>query len=237
MERVDRRAEIELGLRAVTARVARACAAADRDPAGVTLVVVTKNRPPSDVRLLAGLGVSDVGENRDQEAAPKAAACADLPLRWHFVGQLQSNKVRSVVRYAALVHSVDRPRLVRALDDAAQRAGRLLDALVQVRLGSPQGQLGVRGGADPRDVPALADAVAAAPWLRLAGLMAVAPPEEDPRTAFTRLAGLAAAVRAGHPEATALSAGMSGDLEAAVACGATHVRVGTAILGPRPSPG
>ncbi|HEY3687697.1 MAG TPA: YggS family pyridoxal phosphate-dependent enzyme [Streptosporangiaceae bacterium] len=227
----DRRAEIADGLAAVRQRIADACAAAGRQPAEITLIGVTKTFPASDVRLLAGLGVTDVGENRDADAAPKARACADLPLTWHFVGQLQTNKVRSVVGYAGVVHSVDRARLVGALDREAARAGRTLTCLVQVNL-DPDPEPG-RGGAVPAEVPALADAIAGSGSLRLGGVMAVAPLGADPLDAFTRLAATAADTRERHPGATIVSAGMSGDLEQAIACGATHIRVGTALLGYR----
>jgi pyridoxal phosphate enzyme (YggS family) len=184
----------------------------------------------SDVALLRDLGVGDVGENRDQEARAKAAAVPDV--RWHFVGQLQRNKCRSVAAYADVVHSVDRPELVAALAAGAHRAGRLIDVLVQVGLDDDAG----RGGARVEDVPSLADAVAGADGLRLGGVMAVAPLAADPDAAFARLAEVAARLQATHPRADAISAGMSGDLEAAIRYGATHVRVGTALLGGRTSP-
>ncbi|GAA3976659.1 YggS family pyridoxal phosphate-dependent enzyme [Actinomadura viridis] len=230
-----RRAEIAANLADVRKRIEAACAAAGRDAAEVTLVAVTKTFPASDVRLLAGLGLTQVAENRDQEAAPKAAATADLPLTWHFVGQLQSNKARSVAGYADVVQSVDRPKLVTALSSAAVRAGRTLRCLVQVSLEEPgeNGEPEGRGGVSPSGAVALADAVAEAGGLVLGGVMAVAPLGADPAPAFARLAEVAAAVRAAHPEATDVSAGMSGDLEQAIACGATHVRVGTALLGGR----
>ena len=193
------------------------------------MIAVTKTFPASDVRLLAELGVTDIGENRDQEAAPKAAECTDLPVTWHFVGQLQTNKTRSVVTYADIVHSVDRPRLVTALSQAAVRARRTPRCLIQVALDDDP----ARGGARRADVPALAAQLAAADGLELAGVMAVAPLDGDPAAAFAVLGEVAAAVRAEHPEAEIISAGMSGDLESAIACGATHVRVGTALLGGR----
>jgi hypothetical protein len=206
------------------------------------LVTVTKTYPASDVALLAGLGAADVGENRDQEAAPKAARVAadGVAVRWHFVGQLQRNKCRSVVGYADAVHSVDSVRLVRALADAAERhRDRPLDVFVQVSIdGDP-----ARGGAlaDPgahrlapdRAVDDVAAAVAARAPLRLVGVMAVAPVEWAPEAAFGRLAEVAARLRVDHPTATAVSAGMSGDLEVAIGHGATHVRVGSAVLGMR----
>jgi PLP dependent protein len=229
----DRTAELAANLRALRARITAACEAAGRDPAGVSLIAITKTFPASDVRLLAGLGITDVGENRDQEAARKAAACAGLdpPLRWHFVGQLQVNKCKSVVRYADVVHSVDRPRLVQALGSRARAGGRVITCLIQadLELRHDPG----RGGAAPADVPALADAVAKEEWLRLGGVMAVAPLGAPPRATFARLAELAAEVRSAHPGATMISAGMTGDLEEAIAEGATHVRVGTALLGSR----
>ncbi len=225
----ERSAELAQALAVVARRVADACAAAARDPGEVTLVVVTKTYPAADVARLAALGVRDVAENRDQEAAAKHAECAGLGLRWHYVGQLQTNKARSVAGYADLVLSVDRPALVAALDRGAARAGRVLDCLLQVSLdGDP-----ARGGVPVPDLPALTDRVAAAPSLRLRGLMAVAPLGADPRAAFAVLPDLLDQVRRVVPGAGVLSAGMSGDLEAAIACGATHLRVGTAILGRR----
>jgi pyridoxal phosphate enzyme (YggS family) len=222
-----RTTELAAALAALEQRLTAACAAVGRDRGEVLLVAVTKTRPASDVRLLRELGQLDMGENRDQEARAKAA---EVPgVRWHFVGGLQTNKARSVATYADVVHSVDRPELVAALSAGAVRADRRLDVLLQVSLdGDP-----VRGGALPADVPALAAATAAAPGLRLAGVMAVAPRGADPAAAFADLAGVRAALLGEHPEATAMSAGMSGDLEQAVAHGATHVRVGTALLGAR----
>jgi PLP dependent protein len=227
---VSRREELAANLSDVEARIGRACAAAGRVREEVTLVAVTKTWPASDAALLRDLGVGDLGENRDQEAASKAAEVTGV--RWHFVGTLQSNKCRSVASYAHVVHAVDRAVLVQALSDGAQRAGRELTALVQVSLdGDPS-----RGGALVAEVPRLADELAAAAGLRLGGVMAVAPLDADPAEAFALLAGVAARVRASHPAATVVSAGMSGDLEEAVAAGATHLRVGSALLGPRPSP-
>ena len=227
---MSREAELAAGLAGVRERIARAAAAAGRPADSVTLVVITKHWPSSDVRLLHALGIRDVGENRDQEAAEKAAQCADLNLRWHFVGQLQTNKARSVATYADVVHSVDRDRLVGALDHGAAAADRRVGVLIQVTLDGA----GDRGGADPLHVPVLADRIAAAGSLDLLGLMAVAPLGAEPLPAFERLAAHSAALLLDHPEAGAISAGMSGDLEAAVRAGATHVRVGSAILGARP---
>ncbi len=224
-----RREELALRLAAVRERISAACDAAGRAAEEVTLIAVTKTFPASDVRLLSGLGVTDIGENRDAEAAPKAAQCADLDLVWHFIGQLQTNKAASVARYATFVHSVDRLRLIRSLGAAARRAGRVIQGLIEVSLdGDP-----ARGGALADQVPGLADALAAEPGLVLAGVMAIAPLTMEPAEAFARLLDSAAVVRAVRPAATVISAGMSGDLEAAIAAGATHVRIGTALLGDR----
>jgi PLP dependent protein len=227
---------LEENLRAVRARIAAAARAAGRDPAGVRLVAISKTWPADDVRALAALGQVDFGENRVQELAGKAAALADLRVRWHFVGQLQRNKAASVAALGAVVHSVDRASLAGVLDRAGQQAGAPVDVLVQVDLGGPEGELAARGGAAPDDVPQLADRIAEAPGLRLLGLMAVAPRGAAPGPAFDVLAALAERVRIDHPEARELSAGMSADLEEAVAAGATLVRVGTAIFGDRPLP-
>jgi pyridoxal phosphate enzyme (YggS family) len=223
----DRRAELAAALAALEQRLTAACAAAARPRSDVVLIAVTKTRPAADVQLLRELGVRDMGENRDQEAKAKAATVPDV--RWHFVGGLQTNKARSVATYADAVHSVDRPALVDALSVGAQRAGRELQVLLQVSLDGDT----ARGGALPADVPSLADAAASAPGLRLAGVMAVAPLGVDPAPAFAVLTQVAAQVRREHPGATWISAGMSGDLEQAVAAGATHVRLGTALLGRR----
>jgi PLP dependent protein len=228
---VTRAEEIADRLAVVRRRIADACRAADRAPEQVSLVVVTKFFPASDVRVLADLGVTDVGENRHQEASEKAAECADLGLRWHFIGALQSNKAAAVASYADVVESVDRRKLVAPLDRGAGE--RTVEVLLQVSLDPPGSDH--RAGADPATLADLADAVAAAEHLRLRGLMAVAPLGEDPATAFARLAAVHADLLTTHPGATTLSAGMSGDLEQAIAHGATHVRVGSAVLGPRPT--
>ena len=230
-----RREEIAQGLRAVRARIDAACADVGRDPATITLIAVTKTFPADDVRLLAELGVTDIGENRDQEARAKHDACADLELRWHFVGQLQRNKARSVAHYADVVHSVDRLSLVTVLSTAATGAGRELTALVQVSL-DPDEPAADRGGVPPDLAGDLADAVALAPGLRLGGVMAVAPLAGDADVAFALLARTAERIRDEHPEAVIVSAGMSTDLERAIRHGATHVRVGTALLGHRAPP-
>lgn len=219
-------------LAAVRRRIESACTEAGRDPDGVTLVAVTKFFPASDVRILADLGVTHVGENRHQEAEAKAAECADLDLTWHFIGGLQSNKAAAVAAYADVVESVDRAKLVAGLQRGADVGSRTVDVLLQVSLDAASDE--GRSGADPDDLPALAEAVAAAGRLRLRGLMAVAPLHEEPAAAFDRLAELRREFLRSHPDAVVLSAGMSGDLEEGVRIGATHVRVGSAVLGSRP---
>lgn len=226
-----RRAELAARLLAVEERLTVACRAAGRERAAVTLVAVSKTWPATDVAALADLGVADFAENRDREAAAKAAQVPQV--RWHFVGQLQTNKCRSVAGYASAVHSVDRAKLVEALARAAVEGGRTVAALVQLQLDRDQ-SAPARGGAGADAVPALAEAIAAAPGLRLAGVMAIAPQGEEPLAAFERLAAVAARLRADHPTADWVSAGMSGDFPAAIAAGATHVRVGTALFGRRP---
>jgi PLP dependent protein len=233
---VNRRDEIAACLTAVRERIAIACTSAGRDPAEVSLVAVTKTYPASDVLHLAALGVRDIGENRDQEAATKAAEvrAAGEDVRWHFVGQLQRNKARSVATYASLVHSVDRASLVKALADAVAQAGRdRLDVLIQVNLDPNASEEEDRGGLLPVHIPALAESIVGTGVLRVSGLMAVAPLDAPPEPAFERLSALSQALRADHPNATIVSAGMSGDLEAAITYGATHVRVGSALLGKR----
>ena len=232
---MSRHDEVAERLDVVRRRIATACAEVDRDPDEVTLVVVTKFFPESDVRVLAGLGVRHVGENRHQEAEAKHAACADLDLVWHFIGGLQSNKAAAVGAWADVVQSIDRAKLLRGLSRAAHERDRALDVCVQVSL-DPPGAEG-RAGIDPGEVPALARAVVDADGLRLRGVMAVAPRGGDPAAAFAQLAEVAASVRSVDPAATWVSAGMSGDLEEAVRCGATHVRVGSAVLGNRPPNG
>lgn len=211
--------ELEANLAALHERIAR-----HRDPAEVTLVAVSKTWPASDVLLLHRLGVDDFGENYDQEAAAKAKALADAGVtpRWHFVGHVQRNKARSIASYADVVHGVDRAEVAVALGAAAARAGRRLDALVQVRFDAPA------------NIPALAEEVEKTEGLRLAGVMCVAPLGEPPRPYFARLRAIAERLQRDHPGATTISAGMTGDFEDALDEGANCLRIGTALFGDRP---
>ncbi|GAA1525062.1 hypothetical protein BJ978_002387 [Agromyces terreus] len=217
-------------LLAVQDRVGEAARLAERDPAGIRTIVVTKFHPASLVRDLAALGVADVGENRHQEAQAKAAELTDLDLRWHFIGQLQSKKARQVRAYADAIHSIDRDALV----DALRSDERSTDCFVQVNLTDDPG----RGGVAPAELASLVDRVLETPGLALRGLMAVAPLDEPARAAFARVRELSErVVLPAAPDAASLSMGMSHDLEDAVAEGATHLRIGTAITGNRPVAG
>jgi PLP dependent protein len=237
---VSRRDELAAALAGLTARIEGAARSAGRDPAGIRLVAVTKTFPAQDAALLTDLGVTHLGENRDQEAGAKAAQLRRLRPHatpcWHMVGRLQRNKARTVVRWAAMVQSVDSQRLadalhhaVRAAIDNGHRAGPL-DVLLQASLDDDPS----RGGCPLAELPRLAEDVGASDALRLRGLMAVAPLDADPDRAFEALHRAAVALRAQHPGATEVSAGMTGDLEVAIRHGSTCVRVGTALLGGRP---
>ncbi|WP_462188857.1 MULTISPECIES: YggS family pyridoxal phosphate enzyme [unclassified Frankia] len=248
----------------VRARIAGAARAAGRDPDHLTLIAVSKTYPPQDVVMMHTLGVRHFAENREQEAGPKVgfvtrliggernvltkgtgdgpSSGSDDPI-WHFVGQLQRNKARSVLRWADWVQSVDRVSLVPVLSRLAMERGRPLSVCLQVSLdfpGASDGKIGAsiagsrRGGVDPAGLSALADLVEEAPGLALRGVMAVAPRGGKPRPAFARLREVAERLKVGHPQATVISAGMSGDLEDAVVEGATHLRIGTALFGERP---
>ncbi len=233
MTTTERLAQLEENLAEVRRTIAAACAEAGRDPAEVTLVAITKTFGEDDVRALAGLGVTALGENRESELKVKAPATADLDIEWHFVGQLQSNKARSVARYADVIHSVDRESLVSAL----AKTERPLRCLVQVALSDDDGVIAPRGGVVPDGVLPLADLIAETPGLHLGGVMAVAPLGADPDRAFEQLAAIAERLRAAHPGASWVSAGMSEDMAAAIRRGATHVRVGRALLGERATAG
>jgi hypothetical protein len=227
-----RAAELAVNLAAVRDRIAKACAVAERDVDEITLIAVTKTYPASDVRLLHDLGLRDFGENRDQEGAPKAAACSGVDVTWHFIGQLQTRKAGSVAGYADVVHSVDRVRLVNHLGTAARAAGRALTCLVQVNIDEDPS----RGGVGPRGVAEVAEAIEAEPGLTVGGVMSIAPLEMSPLAAFEVLRTCSDVVRTVNPGAVIISAGMSGDMEDAIACGATHLRIGTALLGVRKPP-
>ena len=216
----------------VQAGIADAVDVAGRNPAEITTIVVTKFHPASLVRELFELGVRDFGENRHQDAAPKAEALLDLNPVWHFVGQLQSKKAKPVLQYAHIIHSVDRLSLVSALAPADARSNPT-EVFLQLNLTDDP----ARGGVAPADLEALAERVLATDGLRLLGLMAVAPLGGDARAAFSEVRAASDRLQRLAPFATALSMGMSADYREAILEGATHLRIGSAITGIRPGAG
>lgn len=226
-----RKNEIANQFAEVRQQINSAAMSAGRKPEDLHLIVVTKTWPASDVRILAELGATDVGENKAQEATAKFDECRDLGLKWHFIGQLQTNKVSMIAPYIDVVHSIDRSKLVKALGAAAVSAGRTITGLVQVSLDPPEVE--GRAGIDPADALELATEIDSTPGLILGGVMAVAPLGEDPAVAFSRLVPVVDQIQAKFPAASMVSAGMSNDLAEAIAAGATHLRIGSAILGSR----
>jgi pyridoxal phosphate enzyme (YggS family) len=231
----NRLSEIQSNLEIIQTRISKACSAAGRDISEITLIAVTKTYPASDVDLLKQLGIENVGENRDQEASSKQAEVKN-EFKWHFIGQLQSNKAKSVVNYADLIHSVDRWSLAKEMQKSAQGINKVQPVLIQVDL-DQSGPDPTRGGIWPAELSELAAAISQASHLELKGLMSVAPLGEKPELAFARLKDIRASFLTEHPQAQILSAGMSDDLEAAILHGATHLRIGSALLGERPKIG
>jgi pyridoxal phosphate enzyme (YggS family) len=226
----------ELGQRyqAIVDAIATAAVSANRDPSQITLVVVTKNHPHQLIHDLLALGARDFGENRDQEAGPKAkqiAAESNQRFNWHFIGQLQTNKVKSVLEYANFLHSLDRPSLLDELQKRTAERENPLKVFVQVNMTEDL----ERGGVNPADLMPFAERVLSSPGLELVGLMGVGGLEVAPEREFERLAQLSQGLQTLAPEASRLSMGMSGDFETAIAYGATHLRIGTAITGKRPT--
>ncbi len=230
---MTRRTELRDSWRRVSAQVATECIRHGRSPEDVTIIAVTKGHPMRDIEYLAEAGVTDIGESRDAEAHAKRTGIGSLPLRWHCIGQVQTNKAAKIVAWADVVHSVDRARVAQALA-AAVPPGRQLDVLVQVNT-DPQSPMPgpARGGVSPADVADLLSVVDNLTRLRLAGLMTVAPLQTDATVGFKLVADLHRQLQASHPGAHMFSAGMSGDFSQAIAAGATHLRIGTAILGSR----
>ena len=213
-------------------RIRAAADAAARPIDDITLVVVTKNHPAQLVLDLLELGARDFGENRDQEAAPKAAevrSVSALAHTWHFVGQLQSNKVRSVLDYASVLHSLDRDSLLKELIKQTEKRESTLDVFIELNLTDDTG----RGGIMPADLLPFAERVLQAPTLNLLGVMGVAGLDAEPAAEFERIRAESLALQTLEPAAKFISAGMSQDFELAIAHGATHVRIGTAITGKR----
>ena len=231
----NRLSEIQSNLEIIQTRIKNACSAAGRDISEITLIAVTKTYPASDVDLLKQLGIENVGENRDQEASAKKLEVKS-EFKWHFIGQLQSNKAKSVVNYADLIHSVDRWSLAKEIQKSAQGIDKVQQVLIQVDL-DQSGPDPTRGGIWPAELRELAQLINQASHLELMGLMSVAPLGEKPELAFARLKDIRVGFLKENPEAQILSAGMSDDLEAAILYGATHLRIGSALLGERPKIG
>lgn len=227
MSPVDRRDEIAQSLNDVRARVEQATAKAGRSPESVTLIAVTKTYPASDVEILFDCGVRDFGENRSAEGAEKSALVTG---HWHFQGQIQSNKIAAISRWANTVHSLDQLSHVAKFDRAVgEESGKRCEIFIQLSLDGDPTRAGISGA----ELLTLGEAVMQAANLDLMGLMAVPPVEADPEAAFAEVAEQAERFRIEFPSATSLSAGMSGDYEIAIAYGATHIRIGSQILGPR----
>jgi pyridoxal phosphate enzyme (YggS family) len=231
----NRLSDIQGNLEVIQSRIKNACSAAGRDVSEITLIAVTKTYPASDVDLLKQLGIENVGENRDQEASSKKSEVKNQ-FKWHFIGQLQSNKAKSVVNYADLIHSVDRWSLAKEIQKSAQGINKVQPVLIQVDL-DQSGPDPTRGGIWPAELNELVASINQASHLELKGLMSVAPLGEKPELAFARLKDIRVGFLKENPEAQILSAGMSDDLEAAILHGATHLRIGSALLGERPKIG
>lgn len=231
----NRLKDIQSNLEKINTRIAEACSRSKRNISEITLIAVTKTYPASDVDLLKQLGIENVGENKDQEASGKISQVKEK-FSWHFIGQLQSNKAKSVVTYADLIHSVDRLSLAKELQKSASAIAKKQKVLIQVDL-DQSGPDSSRGGVWPADLAALAQFISQSENLELAGLMSVAPLGENPSEVFERLAQIRSDFLKNYPNAVILSAGMSEDLEAAIEHGATHLRIGSALLGERPKIG
>ena len=227
----NRLSEIQSNLEIIQSRIESACTVAGRDISEITLIAVTKTYPASDVDLLKQLGIENVGENRDQEASAKKLEVKS-EFKWHFIGQLQSNKAKSVVNYADLIHSVDRWSLAKEIQKSAQGIDKVQQVLIQVDL-DQSGPDPTRGGIWPAELRELAQLINQASHLELMGLMSVAPLGEKPELAFARLKEIRVDFLKENPGAQILSAGMSDDLESAILHGATHLRIGSALLGER----
>ncbi len=225
---MDRRSEIAEALQNVDRRIERAAHLSGRIRDDISLIVVTKTYPASDVQILCDLGVLDFGENRDNEGREKSAVVNG---RWHFQGEVQSNKIGSITRWADVVHSLDSAKHISKCESAVARE-KVLSIFLQVSLDDASGATS-RGGATPKDLDGLAELAISSPHLNLLGIMAVAPMHEDASTSFRRLSEIHADFRYKFPSAPFLSAGMSNDFEDAILHGATHIRIGSSILGVR----
>lgn len=228
---ISRRDELALNLESVHQQISHACAQSHRDASDIAVIAVTKTWPASDVALLSEIGVTDVGENRDQEARPKHDELSDLPLTWHAIGQLQTNKVKSVCEWADVLHSVDRQSLVSSLAKEVPKRAQPLGVFVQISLDEHPDDK--RGGCHPGEFLAIAESLVAIEGIQLLGVMGVGPLIGDVHQAFAHLQEYSVILTQAFPQARFISAGMSDDFEIAIKYGATHLRIGSLILGHR----
>jgi pyridoxal phosphate enzyme (YggS family) len=228
---MNRKAQLSERLAQINHQIIEACKKANRDVNEITLIAVTKNFPASDVEILAQLGIKNVGENKDQEAKEKFKE-VQAELNWHFVGQLQTNKVKSVLQYASYIHSVDRPRLAAEINKVAQNLGQVAKVFLQVDLGGDDPN---RAGVAPAELAQFSEQISQMSNIEVVGLMAVAPLAVEPRAAFDHLSAIQSEFLKTNPTARLLSSGMSEDFEVAIEFGATHLRIGSLLLGVRPT--
>ena len=226
---MNRRNELEQNLNELNQRIAKACAESGRNVDEVNTIAITKTWPTSDIEILYNLGLRNFGESKDQEAFKKAEELNKDDIYWHFVGQIQTNKINHIATYADYVHGVDRIKVVEGFENALEKFGQAITALIQVSLDGDES----RGGALPSAINSIAEAIEKSKNLKLGGLMAVAPLNQSPDVAFSRLAEIASYFRRDFPAAQMISAGMSDDLEIAIKYGATHLRIGSDLLGKR----
>jgi len=222
-----REKEIADALKTVETQITAAAASAGRARSEVTLIAVTKTYPVTDVEILRNLGVQNFGENRSEEGVAKSAQVSGT---WHFQGQVQSRKLRDIATWASYVHSLDSAEHVEKLSRIATEIGREISIFLQLSLDGAPG----RGGVITTDLKALADAVVNLPQIKMVGLMCVPPVEYEHERAFAEIAEVHQGFKTDFPSATYLSAGMSSDFEVAISHGATHLRIGSQILGSRP---
>ena len=224
---MNRRQEIEENLNQVRKNIAEAASKSGRNPDDINLIVVTKTFPISDLEILYSLGLREFGENRDQEASVKAKA---LPkdINWHFQGGIQSNKLKSICSWASIIHSVDQFKYAQIISE--QKSATPMQIFIQVSLDQPPES---RGGVDPAKLIELANQISSLPYLKVLGLMAVGPVDQEVEPAFARLQQIQASFLTYFKDANFLSSGMSGDYEMAISYGATHLRIGSSILGNR----
>jgi pyridoxal phosphate enzyme (YggS family) len=229
---MNRKDELVSNLQSVRSEITRACEQNNRDPDDITLIAVTKNFPASDIRLLNDLGVSDFGESRVQEFSRKYEEVKDLVSTWHFIGQVQSNKIREITRMSDVVHSIDSAQHIERFNNQAEKAGKVVDLLIQINLDPDYPN--ARGGVSAKEAEDLATLIHRLGNVNLGGLMFIASPHVDAKRAFQSFAEVLSVFKERHPSAQIVSAGMSADVQEAIRIGATHLRIGSKLLGNRP---